>query len=277
MISTDFDRTEPESWYAKNEFRLLLHRLRTMPREESARLQGLFAEALLRHAFEIETPRGPLSFVVLGRMSVGRAAALFTKQPGTIEWIDGFRPDSVFWDIGANIGVYTLYAALRRDVRVVAFEPAAVNYFMLSANCEINNLVDRVDCVLAGLSDKRALGRLRVSQFTPARSFSFRGRQDAEEESLQSALLVTIDQLIADYGVLCPNYIKIDVPGLTESIIAGGMQTLARPDVREIHVEMKEETATGQHIIEMLGQCGLELATRHTHRGTTDVTFSRKA
>jgi hypothetical protein len=34
-------------------------------------------------------------------------------QGELIEWIDGFRPNGVFWDIGANVGLCALYAALR--------------------------------------------------------------------------------------------------------------------------------------------------------------------
>ena len=70
----------------------------------------------------METPRGRVAYVTLNRPSAGRAATMLTKQPATIEWIDRFQPGSVFWDIGANVGVYTLYAALRGDTRVVAFE-----------------------------------------------------------------------------------------------------------------------------------------------------------
>jgi FkbM family methyltransferase len=275
MATNDLDRVEPEAWYAKHEFRLLLHRLRGLPAEERARLQGLFTQTLIEQTFDTETPHGPLSFVLLGRMSAGRAATLLTKQPGTIEWIDSFRPNSVFWDVGANVGVYTLYAARRGDIKVAAFEPAAVNYFLLSANVEANNLVDQVDCLLVGLSNRKAMARLQVSQFEPGRSFSFRGKRDPEQISLQAALLVSIDQLVEEYGFACPNYIKIDVPGLTESIIDGGMRTLRRPEVRELHVEMKEHTSTGEHIIERLQKSGFVLSARHTHSNTIDITFSR--
>ena len=72
----------------------------------------------------------------------------------------------MFWDIGANIGVYTLYAGLRGDTRVVAFEPAGVNYFLLAANCELNRMNDRVDCLLAASMARRAsaTSRRRSSQ-----------------------------------------------------------------------------------------------------------------
>jgi FkbM family methyltransferase len=56
----------------------------------------------------------------------------------------------VFWDIGANVGVLTLYAAMRRDLEVWAFEPAAVNCYNLVANCELNGLEKRVRCFQIG-------------------------------------------------------------------------------------------------------------------------------
>jgi FkbM family methyltransferase len=271
------DRIEPEVWYAKQEFKLLLHRLRGLPPQDRAKLQGLFAEELLARTFAIDTARGPLSFVLLGQMAAGRALSMLRKQPATIEWIDAFHPHSIFWDIGANIGIYTLYAAQRGDTNVVAFEPAAVNYFMLAANCEANGVEEHVDCLLAGLADGKTITRLGVSQFAPGQSFSFREKRGREEPSRQAAFVVSMDQLIDEYGLACPNYIKIDVPSLTEKIIAGGALMLQRPDVRELHIEMKEETRSGRSIIDMLRRSGFDIAGRHTHKGTTDVTFARSS
>ena len=116
----------------------MLDLVRRLPSEARATVQAQLARALVSEPFRIETPRGPLLFAVLGRTSAFRARGLLTKQRGTIAWIDSFQPGSVFWDIGANIGSYALYAALRRDVKVVAFEPAAVNYFLTGGPyCEL--------------------------------------------------------------------------------------------------------------------------------------------
>jgi FkbM family methyltransferase len=271
------DRVEPETWYAKQEFRLLLHRLRRLPPPERGKLQGLFTEELLSKTLDVETRHGPLSFVLLSEMAAGRALSLLRKQPETIDWIDSFAPDSVFWDIGANIGIYTLYAARRGDIRVVAFEPAAVNYFLLTANCEVNHLEDRVDCLLTGVADGKAVAQLGVSQFAPGDSFSFGDKRGREESSRQAVFVVSIDQLVDEYGLTCPNYIKIDVPALTVQIIAGAVRTLQRPEVRQLHIEMKEDSVSGRGIIEMLGGAGFVIAGRHTHRQTTDVTFARQA
>ena len=44
-----------------------------------------------------------------------RVETLFTKEPETIKWIDNFsvKSNSIFWDIGANIGLYSIYAAAK--------------------------------------------------------------------------------------------------------------------------------------------------------------------
>ena len=266
----------PDEVWAKKEFALLLHRLQHLPPRSRAKLQSGFAQRLLSETLAIETPTGPLSFVLLGRTAGARAVSLLTKQPATIQWIDSFRPDSVFWDIGANVGVYALYAARRGDTRVVAFEPAAVNYFLLAANCEANNLNQHLECLLLGLGSEKGLARLEVSQFEAARSFRFRVNHQESHPGPQAAIIMSIDQLIDEYQLPCPNYIKIDAPGMAEAILSGGMRTLQRKDVRELHIEVKEHSKAGQRILAMLERSGFVVAGRHAH-GAADLTFARRS
>jgi FkbM family methyltransferase len=266
---------DPEEDYAKKQFGLLMYRLQKLPPRSRARLQSDFAQKMIDSTLSVATPKGMLSFVLLGKTSAGRAMTVLTKQPATIAWIDSFEPGSVFWDIGASVGVFSLYAALGTDTRVVAFEPAAVNYYLLAANCEANKLQDRVDCLLVGVGARRAIARLEVSQFRPARSFSFRGKRAEPYEGRQSAVVLSIDELVEDYGVPCPNYIKIDAPGASEGIIAGAARTLRRPDLRQIHLEVRDTSKGGRRILEMLNQGGFAGTSKDTHGGSADVTFSR--
>jgi FkbM family methyltransferase len=270
--SADHERVHREEIYAKKELTLLLYRLQNLPSESRARMQGRVTHELLEETMTVDTPLGPLSFVLLGSAG-GRATTLLTKQPATIAWINGFRPDGVFWDVGANVGVYGLYAALRGDTRVVAIEPAAVNYFLLSANCEANKFESRMQCLLVGLGRGRSVAQLEVSQFAAAKSFSFLGKSQPYG-GRQAALVMSMDQLIEDYGIACPNYIKIDVPGLSEDIIVGGERTLQRDDVREIHIEMTTSRA-GKRIVDMLTRYGFVASPRAEHGGSGDVTFVR--
>ena len=58
------------------------------------------------------------------------------------------------FDIGANVGVFSLYAALHRDCRVYAFEPESKNYACLNKNILLNGLGRRVKALNVALHDR---------------------------------------------------------------------------------------------------------------------------
>ena len=271
---TPAERVKAEETCAKKEMSLLMYRLQNLPTASRARLQATFANQMVSETISFETPRGPLRFTMLGKEAAVRAATALDRQPATIAWIDGFKPGGVFWDIGANVGTYALYAGLRGDTAVMAFEPAAVNYFLLSANIEANELSARVDALLLGLSDGKSLARLEVSQFQPARSFSFKGKAHKPQPGRQASLLLSMDQLLDEYGLRCPNYIKIDVPGLSEAILAGGERLLRRHELLEIHIEASDDQPSGERIVRVLASAGFRVAGRADH-GSQDVPFTR--
>jgi hypothetical protein len=55
-----------------------------------------------------------------------RAKTFSTKEPETLEWIDSIQKDSILWDVRANIGLYSIYAAKRQNCSVWAFEPSVL-------------------------------------------------------------------------------------------------------------------------------------------------------
>ena len=85
-------------------------------------------------------PGGCIRFYAPTSLLRSRATTLLSKEPETIQWIDGFKDGVVLWDIGANVGVYALYAAIRRKASVLAFEPSAPNFHVLSRNIHLNSL-----------------------------------------------------------------------------------------------------------------------------------------
>ena len=250
----------------------ILHRL---PPRRRARA----FDDLLSHPVVVDTPHGPIRFLNHSRNSCWRAETILTKEPSSLKWIDAMTPGSVFWDIGANIGVLTLYAASRRDLRVWAFEPAAVNYYNLTANCELNGMSNEIHCLLLGFGKTPELAELRVSQLNSAGAFSFKpkkGREDIADR--QTVQIWTIDDLIEQYKMQCPNYIKIDVHGLTQEILAGAARTLSRPELRQIQIEAREHGANGRLISEFLAPFGFSIVQRNMKRdGTTqgDLVFGR--
>ena len=67
-----------------------------------------------------------------------RVDRLLSKEPETIKWLNAFEKQSVFFDIGANIGIYSLYSAIKTGNDVYAFEPHSANY---------KNLLDSISII----------------------------------------------------------------------------------------------------------------------------------
>ena len=85
-----------------------------------------------------------LSFYSPNRLNHFRIETFSTKEPETLEWINKFSEKSVFWDIGANIGLYTCYAAKLKNCKVYAFEPSIFNLEWLGRNIQLNDLVEKI-------------------------------------------------------------------------------------------------------------------------------------
>lgn len=62
-----------------------------------------------------------------------RAGTLFSKGRETIQWIRTSERNDMFYDIGANVGGYAIYAS-RRCRKIFAFEPEAQNFAVLNRN-----------------------------------------------------------------------------------------------------------------------------------------------
>ncbi|CAN0511259.1 unnamed protein product, partial [Phaeothamnion confervicola] len=165
------------------------------------------------------------------------AETRFTKEPETIAWIRSFGGNDVFYDIGANIGSYSIYAG-RRCRRVLAFEPEAQNFAVLNKNINLNNLQHIVTAFPFALSDERKLDTLRLNRLEAGAALhSFGTNIDFKGEHFESAfeqgsISLTLDELVFSYALEFPNFIKIDVDGLESRIIKGGMRVLADPRLK---------------------------------------------
>jgi FkbM family methyltransferase len=217
----------------------------------------------------VATPRGPIKFYCLGAMPLWRVRTLLTKEPETIEWIDGFAEGDVFWDIGANVGIYALYAAAHRDIRVLAFEPAAGNYFLLNRSIELNGLDARVQAYCVAFSDSKRIEALNMQTTELGGALSSFGEPvDTFGRRFvpgfrQGMTGYAIDSFIAEFDPLFPNHIKIDVDGIEDRIVAGAAKTLADPRLRSLSIELDSarERETGA-VIGTIEQGGLKLAAR---------------
>ena len=86
----------------------------------------------MNHTQKVEHQGVELTFAEPNDINNYRIGTFSTKEPETLEWIDEIPQGSVLWDIGANIGLYTCYAAKARGCRVFAFEPSVFNLELLA-------------------------------------------------------------------------------------------------------------------------------------------------
>lgn len=204
-----------------------------------------------------------------------RARTYATKEPETLDWIERFfNPGEVMYDIGANIGLYSLFAAkhLRGQCKVYAFEPEALNHAQLSKNIYLNGLSGVVlPCCLA-VTDKLCFDRfyLHPRNFVNMAAghlvsgsalHSFGSTEDYSGASFQpfhkqGAVGVSLDHLWQKWDLDFPNHIKIDVDGLEEKIFAGAKHTLADPRLKSVLVEVSAAKGASDPILKRLTQAG---------------------
>jgi FkbM family methyltransferase len=184
-----------------------------------------------------------------------RVDSLFKKEPDTIEWIRGFQPDDVFVDIGANVGMYTIWAAKTRRVRTFAFEPESQNYALLCRNIVMNGLTDTVVAYCLALSDTASYSLLHLSQFLIGGScHSFGEKIDPwlehrDTKLSQGCVSATLDTLVAGDVLPMPNHIKIDVDGLEHKVLAGCRSVLADRRLKSVLVEINTNLELHRKII----------------------------
>lgn len=165
-----------------------------------------------------------------------RADTFSSKEPETLEWIDLMSKDSVFWDIGANVGLYSCYAAKKCGARVFSFEPSVFNLELLGRNIFLNKLTDLVTIIPLPLAEKLGVSKLNMTttQWGGALStFGYDyGHDGLPMEKLFefSTIGLSMTDAIRILQIPAPNYIKMDVDGIEHLILKGGLDVLSGVD-----------------------------------------------
>lgn len=186
-----------------------------------------------------------LTFATPNRLNKFRVDSFSTKEPETLEWIDSIPMGSVLWDIGANIGLYSCYAAKSCKCRVYSFEPSVFNLELLARNIYINDLVDQVVIIPLPLSDSLKISTLNMTSKDWGGALSTFGENYGDDgKALDkvfafSTIGMSIEQAVRLLNIPQPSHIKMDVDGLEHLILAGGRAVLKQ--VSELAIEVNED------------------------------------
>ena len=213
------------------------------------------------------------TFVCETRLQAYRAITLWTKEPGTMAWIDKeTRAGDRFLDIGANMGIYTISAAHRVGAqgRVYAVEPHKPTAVTLMRNILANKLQDRIDVITVALGDRRFVAPFNYKSFESSETGSQLGttlsdggaRNEFSPVTTELCLATTIDDLIEMGAIKAPHLVKIDVDGLELNILAG-MSTLLQSAERPRGVQVELNVGEQDAIINFFTGVGYQLDHRH--------------
>ncbi|MDB5416235.1 MAG: hypothetical protein JWR10_4570 [Rubritepida sp.] len=223
----------------------------------AASTRALVGEALLQRV-TVETEAGPLLVECPSARALHDPQGFGQDEPETVAWIMGLPPGSVLWDIGANIGLYSLLAA-RRGMNVLAFEPSASSFAALVRNVEINGFDRRIAAYCLAFAERTGLVALNMA--STAAGHSMHSIEEREGGFRQAVPGFAIDDFVQYMDAPPPTVIKLDVDGIEPAILRGARETL-RAHVREVLVEIDGANAAagGNGIPEILIECGFHEA-----------------
>jgi len=191
-----------------------------------------------------------------------RESWFWGKEPETIAWIEGMTPGNRLWDIGANIGVYSLYAS-HLGMGVWAFEPSNLNYRALLLN-KLDNDFRNLRVLNRAISNRDG-----ISVFNEYFEAGMSGNQIGVGGR---CCLESRGDTLVENGYPIPQYIKIDVDGGELSVLQGCEKTLL--EVRSLCVEVNNWSIVG-----WLQERGFHEDVRYTvlkRVGGLNIIFRRK-
>lgn len=175
------------------------------------------------NSLPIYTDSRNLQWLMFGEMAEFRVRTMYVKEPETISWIDSFESDSVFFDIGANIGLYSIYAASQRNSKVYSFEPSVFNGYILARNIEANNLKNLIVTLIMPVLPSAGAGNNQISAYGP-----------------NVCSRISLGDILDNESIDSPNYIKIDIDGLDFEVLQSAGNHLKDPRLKSVLIEVDE-------------------------------------
>jgi FkbM family methyltransferase len=180
-----------------------------------------------------------------------RINTFFSKEPETLKWINNFKKKNkmIFWDIGSNIGIYSIYAALKhKNIEIISFEPSTSNLRVLSRNISINKLENKIKIFQIPVGNKKnKFLTMKESAFMEGsalhafgENYNYEGKKFSSNNSYK-IYGTTINYLINQKILDIPDYIKIDVDGIEHEILQGANLYLKNLKIKSLLIELNKD------------------------------------
>ena len=198
-----------------------------------------------------------LKFFVPDELNDWRAITFASKEPETLAWIDTFENSSVFWDVGANIGLYSIYAAQKKSCKVVAIEPSIFNLEILAKNIALNKAERLVTIFPIALTNQNSQGLFSMSSDEVGGALSTFGKDygyDGKKLNFKfqfQGIGMRMDNAVDLWGLDQPDFVKVDVDGIEHLVLEGFGEKLKKVKslLVEVNKDFKEQAAAIEHLM----------------------------
>jgi FkbM family methyltransferase len=233
-------------------------------------LSGYVPEPVPPEIIRLDYEPHPLYLYVTSRVERKSRIHSCAKEPWTVAWLDrSVRPGDVVYDIGANVGAYSLVAAHRAGPsgRVVAIEPGYATFAHLCDNVILNDLHEVIAPLPFALGSRTRLANIYYNNLTPghARHSVVDGtppqRDDRTPCAALGAAVFALDDLVSTFTLPPPSHIKIDVDGAEYEVLQGAASVFASPSLRTVLTEVEDVNTDAMTV--WLSSRGFELTERH--------------
>jgi FkbM family methyltransferase len=226
----------------------------------------------------LDYPRAVLRMVVTSRIEQRTRLHSSRKEPETVEWLERtFANSSVLYDIGANVGAYSLVAAAvgGSGCRVIAFEPSPFTFGSLCANVLLNDFAERITPLPFLLAEANGV-RSFVLESTIAGDASHPG-VDSSQTGLD-LVAMPLDGAVRLLDLPPATHIKIDVDGGEDAVLDGARETISSPTLRHVLIEVESGRTDLRHIERALAEAGLDRVNvvRHGDTRTYNWVYERR-
>lgn len=210
-----------------------------------------------------------LKVVALNPQEQWRWDTMRTKEPGTVRWIEAqVHPGDTFYDIGANVGVYTLLAAqLIGEGRVYAFEPHVPTAKSLLTNVSLNECGKVVTVLTCALHRTAGFFPFNYRKMVSGSSGHQLGHttgeygEPFEPTATELKYATTLRFLVSRHLIEPPTLIKLDVDGNELEILRGMGSVILDPRLRSLQVEVHPRDDVP--VIHFMQESGFTVAEHH--------------
>jgi FkbM family methyltransferase len=229
----------------------------------------------------------PFSFYIPNHINRIRAETFSTKEPETLEWIDKYALEGgVLFDIGANVGLYSIYHAKTKKGITYSFEPSVFNLKLLVKNINLNNCQGSIKIIPNPLTSTNMFANFNLQSIEEGGALSSFGVEyghDGQKMNIQTSyktLGFSLDYLFENKLIEhVPSLIKIDVDGIEHLILLGAKKVLADSKCRSVLIEVNETfEELASEVKTILTDCGfmlIEKRTADTIEGITNFTYNQ--